>query len=100
MARYRDGGFMALDTRELYLLNENLCQDIMQIVLHSRNNDIEIDYVLKRINADERQIVDPGECETLIGRLRLTVRISETVVGHINRHAKNPDGYNEPRINW
>ena len=41
MARYQDGGFMAFDAKELHLMNENLCQDIMQIVLHSRNNDIE-----------------------------------------------------------
>lgn len=100
MARYRDGGLMALDTKELYLLNENLCQDIMQIILYARNNDIEIDEHFDRVKAGERASFTPGECRDLIDRLKLTVRISEAVIDHLDKHARNPDGYNEPRITW
>ena len=100
MARYRDGGFMALDPKELCLLTENLCQDVMQIVLPARNNDIVADQLLEQIKAGKREEFAPDECETLIKRLRNTVRISEAVIGHLNKHAKNPDLYDEPRINW
>jgi hypothetical protein len=100
MSRYRDGGFMALDTKELYLLNENLCQDMMQIVLHARNTDIEIDHMLESIKTGKRESYRPGECAHLVARMRLTVRIAEIVLEHLKKHERRPERYNEPRINW
>jgi hypothetical protein len=52
--KYKEsGGTLFLDTKEIYLLNENICQDIMQVSLLSRNNDIYVDDCKELIRSDK-----------------------------------------------
>src|SRR3712207_7097469 len=55
------------------------CQDVMQILLYARNNDIEADQLLDQIRTGKRKTFAPDGCKGLVRRLRATVRISETV---------------------
>jgi hypothetical protein len=49
MAKYWESGMISFDSRELYILNQNLCQDLMQIILCTRNTDLFCDYVIEVI---------------------------------------------------
>jgi hypothetical protein len=99
-ARYRDSGFMALEAKETFILNENLCQDIMQVVLYSRNNDIEIDHLIENIKAGKCEKYTSNDCKYLTFRLDNTVKIAEDIISHLKKHEKRPDLYNEPQIDW
>lgn len=99
-ARYRDGGVIFLDTKELYLLNENLCQDVMQVILYSRNTDIEIDQMIENIKCGKIETYSKEECVSLIRRLNVSTKIAAVVIAHMEIFWKKPDRYNEPQINW
>jgi hypothetical protein len=99
-ARYRDSGFMALEAKELFILNENLCQDVMQMILISRNNDIEIDCLIDSMKSGKTENFSSAECRYLVDRLEATATLADTVTKRLKRHAANPEGYDEPHINW
>jgi hypothetical protein len=101
-AQYKDTGMLALDVKEIYILNENLCQDIMQIILFTRNNDIELDEVIKSVACDHN--VGESKIHSMIPRLvrrfHMTAQISDLVLSRLEKHSKNPDRYDEPQISW
>lgn len=99
--KYKDGSTLLLDTKELYLLNENICQDIMQISLLSRNNDIYIDDVLNLISRDSVDItIFTAKIKNIKYRMKNLNEICEAVLGNLDKFFHDPKRYNEPIIDW
>jgi hypothetical protein len=95
-AKYRESGFLLLDSKEIYLLNENLCQDIMQLILRSRNNDIEIDALIDMANGSTAGTASTEQYANIVDRLERTARNAEKVVDLMRKHWTRPERYNEP----
>lgn len=101
-AMYKDSGMLALDVNEIYILNENLCQDIMQIILFARNNDIELDEMIKSMSPDHRSSDTHSQSmiSRLVRRFHTTAEISDLVLDRLEKHSKDPNRYDEPQISW
>lgn len=102
MAKYWEKGMIYFDAKELYILNQNLCQDLMQIILCTRNTDLFCDYVIETIQ--KTPSIEEGIKAELIGRLSerflWLANVSGRVRENLERHIKNPKRYNEPQIMW
>jgi hypothetical protein len=100
-AKYNDGKLMLFDPKEAYILNENLCQDVMQLSLLSRNNDIYIEYLVMKMNSSS---ISNEEFEKQIARLAMrmgsTAKLCAAVLSHLETFARDPRGYREPAIDW
>jgi hypothetical protein len=99
--KYKDGGTLFLDTKELYLLNENICQDIMQLSLLSRNNDIFVEELLEFLRKDRVDLKEfVQKIEKIKKRMEGLDGLCGAVLDNLDKFAQNPNRYNEPVIDW
>jgi hypothetical protein len=102
--KYRDGAMLFFDIKESPLLNLNLCQDLMQLSLLSRNNDIHIQDLLDRIEKTDAKVLTEDEFSRRISyikrRMEMTHSLSDEVLLRLDKFARNPKAYREPVINW
>ncbi len=109
MAKYYGTGMVSLELKEMYILNNNLCQDIMKIILCVRNTDILIDHTIKIVEAVEATPQEKiqtskkkakNAIEAVSRRLAWMANLADAIRLNLEKHIRNPAGYNEPQIQW
>jgi hypothetical protein len=99
--RYKDGGILFLDTKEIHLMNENICQDIMQVALLSRNKDIYVDDCVDYVEQGQADIVVfKQKINNIKFRLTNLKEICDAVLGNLEKFFNDPRRYQEPMIDW
>lgn len=97
--KYKDGAFLMFDVKESYLLNENLCQDVMILPLLARNNDIYLDELTTEMRAKAFEKEDFEQRMHLIsGRMAHTSHLCGVMRGHLKEFMKDPKLYKHPII--
>ena len=98
LARYTEGRLLFFDAKEAYYINEYICQDVMQISLHSRNTDTRIEYVIEQMNLGNESI--NKDISIIRNRLRCTEELCNSVLKALSMRRRNIAYYDKPQIDW
>lgn len=94
---------IVVDFQKIYLLSENLSQAILRMALFKRNNELEISSAID-VWFDSRASVSDGQkkeiIQRLIDRVDVTEAMSAVIVGRLRVYERDPDTYDDVKVNW
>jgi hypothetical protein len=100
-AKYSETGMLVFDVQKAHILNINLYIDISRISLFSRNNEIEINEVIKLMRDGNLSDELRGKLRgRVLWRMKATAQIAEIIVTRIDANIENPTAYDEQAVNY
>jgi len=100
--KYFDKGFNMIDPQKIYMLHPQLAQDLLRMMLYTRNNNFEITNAIDLIFNHDRccDLTKFGLVNKLISRTETTIIKIKELSDQLKVYSKSPSKYKNKSIDW
>jgi len=95
-----DTGLVALDLAKVYILKQELAQDLLRFSLFCRNNELEISNVFATVESNCSDDEKSKAVQRLKNRLLVTINIANEISLQLKEYSNSPKKYIKNGIAW